>query len=93
MTKIRSGRSAHTCVHRDLAVGFRCEGFHQQYCMADLFSSKLFEKLSPGPKNFLERRVSPFSAICDKNPVLKLNIVKVTRICVTQITLSSGAPL
>jgi hypothetical protein len=32
----------------------------------------------PGPKNGLERRVSQFYAICDKNQLLNTNIVKVT---------------
>jgi hypothetical protein len=41
--------------------------------------SQLFGgKLSPGPKNGLERRVSRFSTICAKNQVLKLKIDKVT---------------
>ena len=42
------------------------------------FSSLLFEKLSPGHKNGLERRPSRFSTICAKNQLLKLNIDKVT---------------
>ena len=41
------------------------------------FSSELFEKLSPGPKNGPERRLLRFSTICTKNQVLKLNIDKV----------------
>ena len=44
------------------------------------FSSKLFEKLSAGPKNDLERRPLRFSTICTKNQVLKINIDKVTTI-------------
>jgi hypothetical protein len=45
----------------------------------DVYSvSQLFEKLSPGTKNGLERRVSRFSTICAKNQVLKLKIDKVT---------------
>jgi hypothetical protein len=37
-----------------------------------------FRKMSPGPKNGIERRVSRFSTICAKNQVLKLKIDKVT---------------
>jgi hypothetical protein len=48
------------------------------------FSSKLFEKLSPEPKNGLESCVSRFSTICAKNLVLKLKIDKVTVIRVTK---------
>jgi hypothetical protein len=37
-----------------------------------------FVKLSPGPKNGVERRRLRFSTICAKNQVLKFNIDKVT---------------
>jgi hypothetical protein len=41
------------------------------------FRHNFFEKLSPGPKNGLERRPMRLSTICTKNQVLKLNIDKV----------------
>ena len=47
------------------------------------FHQNLFEKLSPGPKNSLERRASRFFTIRAENQVLKLNIDKVPEICVT----------
>ena len=34
-------------------------------------------KMNPGPKNGLERRVSQFHTICDKNQLLNINIEKV----------------
>jgi hypothetical protein len=42
------------------------------------FSSYIFEKMSPGPKKWLESCVSRFSTIYAKNQVLKLKIDKVT---------------
>ena len=57
---------------------------HQQVCMADLvFVRNLFENLSPGPENSLERRASRLYTIRAEIQVLKLNIDKVTAICVT----------
>jgi hypothetical protein len=38
--------------------------------------------MSMGPKNGLERRVSQFYAICDKNQGLKVKIAKVMAILV-----------
>ena len=60
-----------------------------QICFRHNFS----EKISPGPKNGLERRVSRFSTACAKNQVLKYNIDKVTVIRVPQITLPGASPL
>jgi hypothetical protein len=53
----------------------------------------IFEKLSPGPKNDLERRVPRFSSICAKNQVLKLRIGKVRVIRVHENALTSYSPL
>ena len=41
------------------------------------FRHNFSKKLSPGPKNGLERRASRFSTICAKNQQLKLSIDKV----------------
>jgi hypothetical protein len=38
--------------------------------------------MAPGPKNGLERRVSQFYTICDKNQRLDTNIGKVTAVLV-----------
>ena len=62
--------------------------FHK-ICFRHIFS----EKLSPGPKNDLERRVSRFSSICAKNQVLKLKIGKVRVIRVHANALTSYSPL
>jgi hypothetical protein len=56
-----------------------------------LFPSKLYRKWPPGPKNDLERRVSQFYTICDKNQLLNKNIGKVMAILVLTCT-GLGAP-
>jgi hypothetical protein len=47
-----------------------------------IFRHNFAENGPPGPKNGLERRVSQFYTICDKNQLLNTNIKKVTAVLV-----------
>ena len=58
------------------------------------FRHNLAKKLSPGPKNGLERRPARFSTICAKNQILKLYIDKSYSNSTTQMPLHvTGDPI
>ena len=56
--------------------------FHRGLFFFEAFPSQLCRKWPPGPKNGIERRVSRFYTICDKNRLLNTNIEKVTAVLV-----------
>ena len=77
--QIQSEREC-VCTQRGRRAGRR-PGFGSQITSSNVwqvcFRHNFSKKLSPGPKNGLERRASRFSTICAKNQQLKLSIDKV----------------
>jgi hypothetical protein len=68
--------------------------YNIQACYFSRFSRHNFpENGPPGPKNGLERRVSQFYTICDKNRLLNINIGKVMAILALRSCGRSRGPL
>jgi hypothetical protein len=85
MTKTRFGRSARGVRVRRAGPWWDSNPQETYACARPyschtnlVFVITFREKMSPGPKNGLERRPLRFSTICAKNQVLKLKIDKVT---------------